>query len=144
EHGRNELPEAKRRSPLRRFLAQFNNTIIHFLLVAAVAASVLGHVVDAAVILAVVIVNAVVGFVQEGKAEAALDAIRSLIAPHVHVLRDGRRHTVSAAEIVPGDLVLLDAGDRVPADLRLLRARSLLIDEAALTGESVAAQKRVE
>src|SRR5690606_34507447 len=89
-------------------------------------------------------VNAIVGFVQEGKAEAALSSIWSLITLDVTVLREQRRHTIPAAELVPGDLVLLDAGDRVPADLRLLHARSLLIDESALTGESVAAEKRVE
>jgi magnesium-transporting ATPase (P-type) len=143
EHGPNELPATAGRNPLLRFLAQFNNTIIYFLLAACAAAAALGHYVDAAVVLAVVLVNAFVGFVQEGKAEAALNAIRDLITPHVRVLRDGRRHTVQASEIVPGDLVLLEAGDRVPADLRLVRASSLLIDEAVLTGESLAAEKRV-
>lgn len=143
-HGRNELPEARGPTAFRRFLAQFNNTIIHFLLLAAIAASALGQHVDAAVIMAVVLVNAIVGFVQEGKAEAALSSIWSLITLDVTVLREQRRHTIPAAELVPGDLVLLDAGDRVPADLRLLHARSLLIDESALTGESVAAEKRVE
>ena len=125
-----------------RFLAQFHNALIYFLLAAAVAAALLGHYVDAAVILAVVLVNAVVGFVQEGKAEKALNAIRGLIAPHAHLVRAGRREKVPVAEIVPGDIVLLEAGDRVPADLRLIRARSLLVEEAILTGESVAAEKR--
>jgi magnesium-transporting ATPase (P-type) len=125
-----------------RFLAQFHNALIYFLLAAAVAATLLGHYVDAAVILAVVLVNAIVGFVQEGKAEKALNAIRGLIAPHAHLVRAGRRERVPVAEIVPGDIVLLDGGDRVPADLRLIRARSLLVDEAILTGESVAAEKR--
>src|SRR5690606_7689531 len=140
-HGRNELPRTDRRSPLVRLLAQFNNALILFLLTAAVASTVLGQYVEASVIVAVVLVNAIVGFVQEGKAEKALSAIGSLIAPQAHVLREGRRETVAVEEIVPGDIVLLEAGDRVPADLRLIRARSLLIDEAVLTGESVAAEK---
>lgn len=141
-HGRNELPPPRRRHPLLRLLAQFHNTLIYFLLAASVAAWALGHVVDAGVILAVVLVNAVVGFVQEGKAEQALDAIRNMIAPMASVLRDGHRVSVPAAELVPGDIVLLDAGDQVPADLRLVHTHALLTDEAVLTGESVAAQKR--
>ncbi len=139
--GRNALPEAARRHPLLRLAAQFNNALIYFLLFAAVAAAVLGHIVDAAVIVAVVIVNAFIGFVQEGKAEAALEAMRRMISPRASVLRDGRRQTVAVEALVPGDLVLVEAGDRVPADLRLVRARGLLVDEALLTGESVAAQK---
>ena len=140
-HGRNELPEARGRHPVLRFLAQFNNALIYFLLAGAAAALLLGHVVDAGVIVAVVVVNAIVGFIQEGKAEEALDAIRTLIAPHASVTRGGQRANVPAGELVPGDIVHLEAGDRVPADLRLMRARGLLIDEAVLTGESVAAEK---
>ncbi len=140
-HGPNELPAAEARSPLRRFLVQFHSILIYFLLAAAAAASVLGHIVDAAVIVAVVVVNAIVGFVQEGRAEKALDAIRGMISPKANVLRAGQRCSIDVAGLVPGDLVLLEAGDRVPADLRLIRARSLLIDEAILTGESVAAEK---
>ena len=140
-HGPNELPETSRRHPLVRFLAQFHNALIYFLLAAVLATMLLGHYVDAAVILAVVVVNAVVGFVQEGKAEKALNAIRNLIAPQAHLVRDGRRENLPVREIVPGDVVLLEAGDRVPGDLRLIHARSLLIEEAILTGESVAAEK---
>jgi magnesium-transporting ATPase (P-type) len=140
-HGPNALPAPTGRSTLRRFLAQFNNVLIYFLLVAAIAASLLGHVVDAAVIVAVVLVNAFVGFIQEGRAERALDAIRNMIAPDAAVLREGRRTRIPVRDLVPGDIVLLEAGDRVPADLRLLRARRLLIDEALLTGESLAAEK---
>ena len=141
-HGPNALPQAKPRPAWLRFLQQFNNAIIYFLLVAAVAAWILGHAVDTAVILAVVVVNALVGFIQEGKAEKALEAMRRMISPQASVLRDGARTSVAVANLVPGDVVLLEAGDRVPADLRLLRARALLIDEALLTGESVAAAKQ--
>ena len=141
-HGANALPEARRRSPVLRFLAQFNNTLIYFLLSAAVAAWILGHQIDAAVIVAVVTINAIVGFIQEDKAEKALSAIRRLVSPRASVRRDGTRTSVPVADLVPGDVVLIEAGDRVPADLRLIRARGLLIDEAMLTGESVAAEKR--
>ena len=141
-HGANALPPPPRRHPILRLLSQFNNTLIYFLLAASVAAWALDHVIDAGVIVAVVAVNAIVGFIQEGRAEQALDAIRDMIAPKASVMRDGRRVSVPAAALVPGDLVLLEAGDQVPADVRLTRTRALLIDEAILTGESVAAQKR--
>jgi magnesium-transporting ATPase (P-type) len=141
-HGPNALPAPRTRHPLARFLGQFRSTLIYALLAAAAAAAALGHVLDAVVILAVVLVNGVVGFLQEGKAENALAAIRRLISPRAHVLRDGRRFSVPVADLIPGDVVILEAGDRVPADLRLLRARGLLIDEGMLTGESVPAQKQ--
>jgi magnesium-transporting ATPase (P-type) len=141
EHGPNRLPKAARRGPLRRLAAQFNNLLIHILLASAAISFLLDHAVDAAVILGVVLVNALIGFVQEGRAEQALEAIQGMIDPKASVLRDGRRATVPADQVVPGDIVLLEAGDRVPGDLRLLRARGLGVDEAILTGESVAAQK---
>ena len=140
-YGANRLPPPPRPSVLRRFLAQFWNVLIQALLASALAALALGHVVDALVILGVVVLNALVGFIQEGRAERALEAIRGLIDPRASVLRDGGRHTFPADQIVPGDIVLIEAGDRVPADLRLIRARQLAIDESALTGESVAATK---
>lgn len=140
-YGPNQLPAAARRSPLLRFLAQFNNALIYFLLAAAVAAWVLDHRVDASVIIAVVLINAIVGYVQEDKAEKALDAIRKMISPSASVWRDGQRISLPVVELVPGDVVRIEAGDRVPADLRLIHARGLLIDEAMLTGESVAAGK---
>ena len=140
-HGRNELPAPRGRNALIRFLAHFNNTLIYFLLAGAMAAWSLGHYVDAAVIVGVVVVNAIVGFVQEGRAESALIALRGLISPHASVWRNGQRVSVPAADLVPGDIVHLEAGDRVPADMRLIRARGLLIEEAVLTGESVAAAK---
>ncbi|MGK2921849.1 MAG: cation-transporting P-type ATPase [Methyloceanibacter sp.] len=139
--GPNRLPESAKQSALWRFLLQFHNVLIYVLLGAAVLATAIGHVTDAAVILAVVIVNAIIGFVQEGRAEQALEAIRSLIDPHASVVRDSHRTVVPAEDIVPGDIVLLEPGDRVPADLRLFRARNLRIDEAALTGESLPVEK---
>ena len=139
--GPNSLPAPATVHPVLRFLAQFNSALIYFLLAAATAAMFLEHIVDAAVIAAVVVVNAVVGFAQEGKAERALGAIRALVAPHATVLRDGERQAVDVAQLVPGDIVILEAGERVPADMRILRARGLTIDEALLTGESVTAEK---
>jgi magnesium-transporting ATPase (P-type) len=141
EHGSNRLPVAKPRSALRRFLAQFRNLLIYVLLAAAAVTAAIGHPVDSAVIFGVIVVNAVVGFIQEGRAEQSLDAIRDMLTPQASVLRDGRRLTVDAAVLVPGDLVMLESGDRVPADLRLTRARGLRIEEAALTGESVPVDK---
>ena len=139
--GRNRLPTSKPRPALIRFLAQFHNLLIYVLMAAGVMAALLGHWVDAAVIFAVVLLNAAIGFVQEGRAEQALDAIRAMITAHASVLRDGNRITVSAEDIVPGDIVLIEAGDRVPADLRLIRARNLTVEEAILTGESVPVEK---
>ncbi|MEQ9607433.1 MAG: HAD-IC family P-type ATPase, partial [Kiloniellaceae bacterium] len=128
---------------LLRFVLQFHNLLIYVLLAAGLLAAAIGHVTDALVILAVVVVNAAVGFVQEGRAEDALEAIRRMIDPRASVVRDGRRVTVAAETVVPGDIVLLESGDRVPADLRLLKARNLRVDEAVLTGESVPVDKVV-
>lgn len=140
-HGYNRMPEGERRSALSRFLAQFNNVLIYVLLGSATITALLGHWIDTTVILLAALVNAVIGFVQEGRAEQALEAIRAMISAQASVIRDGQRRTVRAEELVPGDIVLLEAGDRVPADLRFVRARSLRIDEAILTGESVPAEK---
>ena len=140
-HGLNRLPEAHARSALRRFLGQFHNALIYVLLGAAAVTASLGHWVDTGVILAVVLVNALIGFVQEGKAEEAMAAIRSMLAPRAAVLRDGLRTTVDGERIVPGDVVLLEAGDKVPADLRVIEARGLAAQEAILTGESVPVEK---
>ena len=139
--GPNRLPQAVGRGPLLRFLLQFHNVLIYALLAAAALSAALHHWVDAGVVLAVTLANAAIGFIQEGKAVQALEAIRCMIDPKATVLRDGHRVTVSADTIVPGDIVLIEAGARVPADIRLIRARGLRIDEAILTGESVPADK---
>ncbi|MBJ3776209.1 cation-transporting P-type ATPase [Acuticoccus mangrovi] len=140
-HGPNRLPAPPQRSAVLRFLAQFNNVLIYVLIASAVVTIALGHVVDTGVILAVILVNAVIGYVQEGRAERAMDAIRGMLAPHSAVMRDGQRHGIDASELVPGDIVLVEAGDRVPADLRLIEARGLKAQEALLTGESVPSDK---
>ena len=141
EHGPNRLPETPARGPFTRFLMQFHNVLIYVLLGAAVVTGVLQHWVDTGVILAVVLANAVIGFIQEGKAESAMAAIRQMLAPRAAVLRDGRRVTVEGADLVPGDIVLLEAGDKVPADLRVIQARGLAAQEAILTGESMPVEK---
>ncbi|NWG45740.1 MAG: HAD-IC family P-type ATPase [Alphaproteobacteria bacterium] len=139
--GPNRLPEAPREPALLRLARQFHNLLIYVLFAAAAISLGLGHVVDAGVILAVVILNALIGFAQEGRAERALDAIRRMIDAQATVRRGGQRLRIPAEALVPGDLVLLQAGDRVPADLRLTRASGLRLSEAALTGESVPAEK---
>ena len=144
EHGYNRLPEMTTRGPLLRFLYQFHNVLIYVLLVAAVVTAILGHWIDSGVILAVVLINTIIGFIQEGKAEDALRAIRKMLSAKSLVLRDGKRLTIAADELVPGDVVLLQSGDKVPADMRLFRIKGLQIQEAALTGESVAVHKTVD
>ena len=140
-YGPNRLRRAPKRGPLRRFLAQFHNVLLYVMLASALVTALLGHWIDTGVLLAAVVVNAVIGFVQEGKAESALDAIRALLSPQALVLRGGRREAIAAAELVPGDRVLLASGDRVPADLRLLQVKELRVDESALTGESLPVDK---
>ena len=144
QFGRNELPGQKRAGPLRRFLAQFNNLLIQVLIGAAVVTGVLGYTKDTLVILAVVFVNAAIGFVQEGRAEAAIAALHRMLAPMASVLRGKQRRRVDAAELVPGDIILIEAGDRVPADARLIDAAALKVQEAILSGESVPIDKSVE
>ncbi len=141
DHGPNELPARDPESLLSRIARQFKNVLIYVLLAAAAFSMMLGEWVDSAVILAVVVANAVVGFVQEGRAERSLDAIRRMVSPFAAVIRDAHRLSLPAAEIVPGDIVLLKAGDRVPADLRVIRADNLRADEAVLTGESAPVDK---
>ena len=144
EHGLNRLPMQQRRSALIRFLYQFHNVLIYVLLAAAATTALLEHWIDTGVIVAVVVVNAVIGFIHEGKAERALAAIRDMLAPGATVVREGQRQTIAGEQVVPGDIVILEAGDRVPADLRLIQARGLKIQEAVLTGESVAVDKTIE
>ncbi|MCW5752272.1 MAG: HAD-IC family P-type ATPase [Alphaproteobacteria bacterium] len=141
KHGPNRLPPARRAGPLLRFLRQFDSVLIYVLVAAAIVSAGLGQWVDAGVILGVVVINALIGFVQESRAEAALAAIERMLAPEARVIRAGRRHIIPADELVPGDIVLLQSGDRVPGDLRLLEVRNLHLDESALTGESAAVEK---
>ena len=140
-YGANRLPEPPRRSALMRLFSQCNNVLIWVLLAASVITALLGEWTDTAVIIGVVAVNTAIGFVQEGKAERALEAISGLLSPRAMALRDGHREEIPAEDLVPGDLVVLQAGDLVPADLRITSLRNLQVDEAILTGESVAVEK---
>ncbi|MGM0569285.1 cation-translocating P-type ATPase [Marinobacter sp.] len=143
-YGPNQLPEALQRGPLARLARQLKNFLIYVLLTAALITALLGHWIDTVVILAVVVIQTLVGFLQEGKAEQALAAIRHMLAPQATVLRHDGRHTIQASGLVPGDTLLLEPGDRVPADVRLERVNGLQVDEAILTGESMAADKAVD
>ncbi|MDP2759106.1 MAG: HAD-IC family P-type ATPase [Sideroxyarcus sp.] len=143
EHGPNRLTPPSRRGPLMRFLLQFHNVLIYVLLAAAAVTALLAHWVDTAVIVGVVVINSFIGFIQEGKAEQAMEAIRRMLSPEATVLRGGKRIVVAAETLVPGDIVLLQSGDKVPADLRLLKVKNLRIEEAALTGESTAVEKNI-
>ncbi|MBK9118344.1 MAG: cation-transporting P-type ATPase [Phycisphaerales bacterium] len=140
-YGPNRLRPPQRTPAWQRFLQQFHNVLIYILLIAGLATALLQHWIDTGVILAVVVVNALIGFVQEGKAEKALEAISRMLSLNATVVRGGQRQTVPAEDLVPGDIVVLRSGDKVPADLRLLEVRELRIDEAMLTGESVPAEK---
>ncbi|MEJ2230852.1 MAG: HAD-IC family P-type ATPase [Nitrospirales bacterium] len=143
-YGPNRLRPPKKQDAWQRFLAQFHNILIYILLGAGVVTALLGHWVDTSVILGVVVINAVIGFLQEGKAERAMDAIRRMLSVQASGLRDGARCQIPAERLVPGDIVFLQSGDKVPADLRLLKVKDLRIEEAALTGESVPVEKHVK
>jgi Ca2+-transporting ATPase len=142
-HGANELAEGERRSPWLMLLGQFTDFMILVLLAAAVVAGLLGEAADSLAIVVIVVLNAVIGFAQEYRAERTMAALRKLGAPRARVLREGRACDIAARDLVPGDLVLLEAGNVVPADLRLVEAARLKVQEAALTGESVPVDKQV-
>jgi magnesium-transporting ATPase (P-type) len=141
QYGPNQLPSGQRSSALKRFALQFHNLLIYVLLAACLITLSLGLWLDSAVIAGVVLINALVGFVQEGKAQQAMQAIQGMLSLESRVRRDGQVQNLNAEQLVPGDVVLLEAGDRVPADLRLLETRNLRIEEAALTGESLPVDK---
>jgi P-type Ca2+ transporter type 2C len=141
QYGPNQLTEAPRPGFLQLLWEQFNNFIVMLLIVASIVSALLGEWVDASAIIAIVLLNAILGIVQERRAEEALAALKKLAAPEAHILRDGKRETVPARELVPGDIVYLEAGNHVPADVRLMEAVNLQVEEAALTGESLPVQK---
>ena len=143
-HGPNRLAETQATTPWQVLGRQFLDPLVWLLIVAAVISLVVGHGTDALTILAIVVLNALLGFTQEWKAERALEALRGMLSPRCHVLRDGRPIGIDAATLVPGDIVLLELGARIPADLRLLEGSDLGVDESPLTGESVAVDKRGE
>src|SRR5215467_3959123 len=143
-YGRNEMSAKGGMPAWLRFARQFNQAVVYILLAAALGSFLLGEVVDAFVILSVVMINAIVGFIQEAKAEHALSALSQMMITEANVRRDSQKGRVPSAELVPGDVVLLQSGDRVPADMRLTQVKNLQCDEAAMTGESVPAMKTAE
>ncbi len=144
QYGENKLKESKKKSLLVLFFSQLNNALIYVLLAAAVLTVFIGEYADSVIIMAVVILNAVIGVVQEAKAEKAIEALNKLTTPISLVRRDGETKEISSTEIVPGDVIILDTGRYVPADLRLMESSNLQIEESALTGESVPSQKFAE
>ena len=148
EYGPNELREEKRVTPLEIFIGQFKSILVIILILSAIVSAYISMrkgepYTDTYVIFAIVVMNAVLGFVQEYRAEKAVEALKRMIAPHVIALRNGREQSIDSRSLVPGDVILLDAGSRVPADARLLEAANLRVDEAALTGESTPVAKRL-
>lgn len=143
QYGPNKLPQAPQPGTFIRFLKQFANLLVIVLMVAGVLTALLQHWIDTFVIFGVVIVNAIIGVIQEGKAEKAMDSIRNMLALKAAVVRNGKRKTLPGEALVPGDIVLLEAGDKVPADLRMLRSHGLAIQESLLTGESLPVEKSI-
>ena len=140
-YGGNQLQEAPRSSFLRMLWDQLNSFVVILLIVASVISALLGDYIEAAAIMTIVVLNTVLGIVQERRAEQALAALKRMAAPEAQVLRDGHRQTVPARDLVPGDIVFLEAGNYIPADMRLLEAVNLRVEEASLTGESLPVQK---
>jgi magnesium-transporting ATPase (P-type) len=144
KYGLNRLPEGKKQGPFIRFLSQFNNILVYVLLGAGFVKLMVGLFLDAAIILGVVIINALLGFIQEGKAEKALNSIRNMLSAEARTLRNGETRMIPAEDLVPGDIVLLESGDKIPADVRLVEVKNLRTEEAALTGESVPIDKTTD
>jgi calcium-translocating P-type ATPase len=141
--GKNELKQKKRDSLLKKFFIQFHNALIYILLAASLVTALLGEWVDSSVIFGVVIINVIVGFIQELKAEEAIDSLKNMMITEAVVIRDGKKITISSVDLVPGDIVLLESGSKVPADLRLLECKELKVDESMLTGESLPVLKNL-
>ncbi|HLD56962.1 MAG TPA: calcium-translocating P-type ATPase, PMCA-type [archaeon] len=144
EYGKNKLEEKRRITPLKIFLDQFKSFLVIILIIAAVVSGFLGELIDFTVIIIIVILNALFGFFQEYKAEKAIEALKRMVSPSANVLRDGKLSTVPAEELVPGDILVLEEGAKIPADCRILEEYSLNVNESSLTGESVPVKKQTE
>jgi Ca2+-transporting ATPase len=140
-HGYNELTKETKTSPFMLFIHQFKNTLIIILAVATILSAIIGDLLDAGIILAIIVFCALLGFVQEYRAERALDALKKMLTPTITALRGGREEEIPSKELVPGDVIVLEAGDKIPADGRLIEIHSLQCDEAPLTGESFPVEK---
>jgi len=143
QYGPNELAQEEKASPLALFFNQFKSVLIVILIIATLLSALVGEYVDAAIIGVIIVFSAVLGFVQEYRAERALQALKKMLTPMITVLRDGQEHEVPSRELVPGDVLLLEAGDRIPADARLVEIHSVQCDEASLTGESIPVAKEL-
>ena len=141
EYGLNVLPTSRKRGPFMRFLEQFNNVLVYVLLAAGFIKLMMGLWLDSSIILAVVVINGLLGFLQEGRAEKSLDSIRNMLSAEARTLRNGQTAMIPAEQLVPGDIVFLESGDKIPADIRLTEVKNLRTEEAALTGESVPSDK---
>jgi len=141
EYGKNTMPKGKKRTWVARLFMQFHNVLIYVLMAAAIITALMDHWIDTWVILAVVIINALIGFIQEGKAEKALDSIRNMLSLDAIVMRNGQKQTINAEELVPGDIVYLKSGDKIPADVRIIQSKDFRVEESPLTGESNAVEK---
>ncbi|MGZ4856942.1 MAG: HAD-IC family P-type ATPase, partial [Methanobacteriaceae archaeon] len=143
-YGNNELVEEEKTGPLNLFIMQFMNILIILLIVAAIAAYFVGDTIDSVVIIIVVLLNTTIGFIQEYKAEKAMEKLKGLISTEAVVIRDGKSQKIQANMLTLGDLVVLEEGDNIPADLRIIESNDLMIDESALTGESLPISKTAE
>src|SRR5271156_565775 len=141
QYGLNLLPTARKRGPFMRFVEQFNNVLVYVLLAAGFTKLMMGLWLDSSIILAVVVINGLLGFLQEGRAEKSLDSIRNMLSAEARTLRSGQTGMIPAEQLVPGDIVFLESGDKIPADIRLIEVKNLRTEEAALTGESVPSEK---
>ncbi len=140
-YGKNEVKRTRKVSPFRIFLEQFQDFLIIILIIAAVVSALIGQMLDAMVIIAIVIFNAILGFVQDWRAEKAIEALRQMLSPKARVVRNGEEEEIDRVELVPGDIIILEAGDKVPADARIIKESDIMVSEASLTGESVPVQK---
>lgn len=144
KYGKNKLPEKKKQNELVRFLLHFHNVLIYVLLAAAAITALMRHWIDTVVILAVVLINGSVSYIQEGKAEKALEGIKNMLSLEALVIREGRQHKIDAEQLVPGDIVILRSGDKIPADIRIIQAKNFRVEESPLTGESTDVNKTNE
>ncbi|MFP4016505.1 MAG: cation-translocating P-type ATPase [Halanaerobiales bacterium] len=144
DYGKNELPSPEQKHPVLKFLSHYNNVLIYVLLTASIVTAYLAHWIDTIIILAVVFINGLISFIQEGKAEKALDAVKDMLSTTARTKREGKIREIPAEELVIGDIVYLKSGDKVPADLRLIESKNLSVNEASLTGESVPVSKKTD
>jgi Ca2+-transporting ATPase len=144
EHGKNEIEDTKKKSILQMILSQLSDFMILILIAAAIISGIIGDVTDTIIILAIIIINAIVGFIQEYRAEKAMEALKNMVANHARIVREGKMIDIPASDLVPGDVVVLEAGNVIPADIRFFETHQIKVDESALTGESNNVEKNTE